>query len=187
MLAEIFKNKYAFLNTCTDFRYEDIFASANNECIFDVLVYAIKRDKKAFLRLLQENADELNSFSDYSLLWKPDFWKICNLNSLNKKDLLILKKETAISLDTMKDYGPFTFQEILAVGKQCDKIQRIYVGLDPVLGVDEKLKRIRQLCHESMEWDCISWNDIPVISQMLSRESLVSYRDRHGNPVWKTG
>lgn len=141
----------------------------------------LSKTKKSFLRLLQENVNELKDFSDYSLLWKPDFWKICNLNSLNKKDLLSLKNKTAISLDTLKDYGPFTFQEILTVGKQCDKIQRIYVDLDSALGIDEKLKRIRQLCHESMEWDRISWNDIPVISQMLSRESLVSYRDRHGN------
>lgn len=145
------------------------------------MTYAVEQNKKSFLRLLQENVDELKDFSDYSLLWIPDFWKICNLNSLNKKDLLILKNKTAICLDIMKDYGPFTFQEILAVGKQCDKIQRIYVDLDSALGIDEKLKRIRQLCHESMEWDRISWNDIPVISQMLSRESLVSYRDRHGN------
>ena len=181
MLAEIFKNKYSFLNVCTGFRYSNIFVSVQNECVFDLLTYAIGQNKKSFLRLLQENVDELKDFSDYSLLWKPDFWKICNLNSLNKKDLLILKKETAISLDTLKDSGPFTFQEILAVGKQCDKIQRIYVGLDSALGIDEKLKRIRQLCHESMEWDRISWNDIPVMSQMLSRESLVSYRDRHGN------
>lgn len=181
MLAEIFKSKYSFLNVCTGFRYSNIFVSVQNECVFDLLTYAIEQNKKSFLRLLQENVDELKDFSDYSLLWKPDFWKICNLNSLNKKDLLSLKNKTAISLDTLKDYGPFTFQEILAVGKQCDKIQRIYVGLDSALGIDEKLKRIRQLCHESMEWDRISWNDIPVISQMLSRESLVSYRDRHGN------
>ena len=145
------------------------------------MTYAVEQNKKSFLRLLQENVDELKDFSDYSLLWKPDFWKICNLNSLNEKDLLILKKETAISLDTMKDYGPFTFQEILFVGKQCDKIQRIYVGLDSALGIDEKLKRIRQLCHESMEWDRISWKNLPVISQMLSNEALVSYRDRNNN------
>lgn len=181
MLAEIFKNKYSFLNVCTGFRYSNIFVSVQNDHIFDLLVYAIEQNKKSFLRLLQENVDELNDFSDYSLLWKSDFWKICNLNSLNKKDLLILKKETAISLDTLKDYGPFTFQEILFVGKQCDKIQRIYVGLDPVLGIDEKLKRIRQLCHESMEWDRISWKNLPVISKMLSNEALVSYRDRHNN------
>lgn len=181
MLAEIFKSKYSFLNVCTGFRYSNIFVSVQNECVFDLLTYAIEQNKKSFLRLLQENVDELKDFSDYSLLWKPDFWKICNLNSLNKKDLLSLKNKTAISLDTLKDYGPFTFQEILTVGRQCDKIQRIYVDLDSALGIDEKLKRIRQLCHESMEWDRISWNDIPVISQMLSRESLVSYRDRHGN------
>lgn len=181
MLAEIFKSKYSFLNVCTGFRYSNIFVSVQNECVFDLLTYAIEQNKKSFLRLLQENVDELKDFSDYSLLWKPDFWKICNLNSLNKKDLLSLKNKTAISLDILKDYGPFTFQEILTVGKQCDKIQRIYVDLDSALGIDEKLKRIRQLCHESMEWDRISWNDIPVISQMLSRESLVSYRDRHNN------
>lgn len=90
MLAEIFKNKYSFLNVCTGFRYSNIFVSVQNECVFDLLTYAVEQNKKSFLRLLQENVDELKDFSDYSLLWKPDFWKICNLNSLNKKDSLDL-------------------------------------------------------------------------------------------------
>lgn len=181
MTEESLRNKYTFLNACTNDHYAPILKVIQKENMFDLLVYAIEQNKKSFLRLLQEHIENLKEFPEKSLLWNPNFWKICNLNSLNKKDLLTLKNETAISLDILKDYGPFTFQEILTVGKQCNKIRRIYVGLDQTLGVDEKLKRIRQLCHESMEWGCISKQDFPVISKMLSRESLISYRDRHEN------
>lgn len=176
---EALTDRSHFLNACTDFHYQNLFLTAKNSGELDLLTYAVSHGKKAFLRLLEENWDLVRKIPVNAILWEETFWNICNLNSLRKKDLEALTKDDYISLKLLEDHGPFTFQEIWTVGRQKYQVRSVYVCLDPVLGVDEKLKRIRQLFHGSIEWDRFSELDLPKIAKVLSRESIVSYRDRH--------
>lgn len=176
---EALTDRSHFLNACTDLHYQNLFLTAGTNGELDLLTYAVSHGKKAFLRLLEENWNLIRKIPVNAILWEETFWSICNLNTLNKKDLEVLTKDDYISLELLKDHGPFTFQEIWTLGRQKYPVRSVYVCLDPALGVDEKLKRIRQLFHGSIEWDRFSELDLPRIARALSRESIVSYRDRH--------
>ena len=69
--------------------------------------------------------------------------------------------------------GTYTFQEIITLCKQKDWIRGVYVGLNPDLRVDEKLRRIRQLFHGiDIALSCDLYESA---SAALSEESFEEY------------
>ena len=185
----IFTSEAYFLSACTGGKYLELtkkILDTGNSTLLLLMKYAIKQNKKAFLRLLDEETELFNHLPNRSILYMTDFWNCCNLNALSKKNIeLLLKKDNKGYVYTMHNCKikilaekQRTFNEIITVGVQDHKIQEIYSFLDDSLGVDEKLRRIRQLFHETMEWENFASEDSQFAAKALSRIPLMDYREQ---------
>lgn len=191
--TETFGNAVAtrsgFLAVCTGNRYTPLVqkvqsAAGYHDPMMDLIQYCIIHHKKSFLRLIEEKLELFLQMPNNSILYLGSFWSLCNLNTLQEKDIqTLLKKDEKgaflysqrnASLKCLK--GSYTFQELALLSIQCDWIRNIYSQLNPALRVDEKMRRIRQLLHSSKLK--LIYLDAEASANALSRESLEDYEKR---------
>ena len=174
-----------FLAVCTGNRYtglvEQIKEKAEDDCYLNFVIEMIRERKKSFLRLMEENLDLFLQIPYSSVIFDPRFRDLCNMNTLQEKDMrTLLKKNDEVGYLYTKNTmnyrylnGTYTFQEIITLCKQKDWIRGVYVGLNPDLRVDEKLRRIRQLFHGiDIALSCDLYESA---SAALSEESFEEY------------
>lgn len=127
--------------------------------------------KKSYEKKLLEagfsNMDILNLNKDLQKLQKYDEDKEKYLYTTNNIDLSLFYNHT------------YTFPEFLSISPKNRKLIEIYNSLDPSMRVDEKLRRIRQLFHESIRMDNFPEDLISAVAKTLSKEPLSDYINRH--------
>ena len=124
-----------------------------------------------------------------SILFSNEFWQLCNMNTLTIKDLQKLQKfdkdkekylYTTNNIDLSYFYSnTYTFPEFLTISLKNRKLIEIYNLLEPSMRIDEKLRRIRQLFHESIRMDGFPEDLISSAAKALSKETLSDYINRH--------
>lgn len=116
------------------------------ECYQEPLIaYALQNKKKAFIRLIRQNADAFHKIGDKSVLYCPLFYKECiNINTLNGTDLLRLAGMTAsVHKVERLAHNNLTFKEFEVLYASRAEVIELYYSLD-IPSVDEKLNIIRE-------------------------------------------
>lgn len=177
----------SFLSACTGNKYEKLMKEIDSGSYSHIEAFARKcliNNKTACLRLMQDNLKEFAKLPINSILFSNEFWQLCNMNTLTIKDLQKLQKYkylyTTNNIDLSLFYNhTYTFPEFLSISLKNRKLIEIYNSLDPSMRVDEKLRRIRQLFHESIRMDNFPENLISAVAKTLSKEPLSDYINRH--------
>lgn len=177
----------SFLSACTGNKYEKLMKEIDSGSYSHIEAFARKcliNNKTACLRLMQDNLKEFAKLPINSILFSNEFWQLCNMNTLTIKDLQKLQKYkylyTTNNIDLSLFYNhTYTFPEFLSISLKNRKLIEIYNSLDPSMRVDEKLRRIRQLFHESIRMDNFPEDLISAVAKTLSKEPLSDYINRH--------
>lgn len=182
----------SFLSACTNNRYEKLMKEIDSGSYSHIEAFVRKclsSNKTACLRLMQDNLEEFAKLPLNSVLLADEFWKLCNMNTLTIKDLKKLQKYdedkekylyTINNIDLSCFYNhTYTFPEFLSISLKNRKLIKIYNSLNPSMRVDEKLRRIRQLFHESIRMDSFPQDLISSAAKALSKEPLSDYINRH--------
>ena len=181
--------KASFLAVCTGNRYTDLVnrivsAPRSSDRTTEIVLDAITKHKKAFLRLMENNLDLFLELPMTSILYDKSFWKNCNVNSLQINDIRTLLKRGKdgkfIYIEKAGNFlltegRDFTFQEISTLYTMPQWIHWVYLRLDESLRRDEKLKRIRQLFHKEIYDYHLTMDDCIVAAAAISKRSLEDY------------
>lgn len=184
----------SFLSVCTGNRYEKLMKEIDSGSYSHIEAFARKclsNNKTACLRLMQDNLKEFAKLPINSILFSDEFWQLCNVNTLTIKDLQKLQKfdkdkekylYTTNNIDLSYFYSnTYTFPEFLSISLKNRKLIEIYNLLKPSMRIDEKLRRIRQLFHESIRMDSFPQDLISSAAIALSKEPLSDYINRHSD------
>lgn len=186
-MVESVVTKASFLAVCTGNRYTGLVNRIVNDPrssdrTTEIVLDAITKHKKAFLRLMENNLDLFLELPITSILYNKTFWKICNVNTLQINDIRTLLKRGKdgkfIYIDgnfLFTEGRDFTFQEISTLYTMPQWIHRVYVRLDGSLRRDEKLKRIRQLFHKEIYDHHLTMNDCIAAAAAISKRSFEDY------------
>ncbi len=140
------KDRIAYIS----FFYNNPFVDQwKGEYMEGLIIYAISRKKKAFLRLIQENTDIFMSLPCTSVLFQAEFYShIVNINSLNRKNLTQcgkMKNCPAEILEIFYDKDR-TFQEFAILCDMPAEYAKLYFLLE-IPRVDDRLRVIREIIH----------------------------------------
>lgn len=144
----------------------------------ELLIYAIKNRKKAFLRLCRENPEILSKMPYKSALADEDFYKnYVNLNSINRKDL-----QDCLSLKWQCEYkkymcrSNYTFAEVKTL---MELPSEEYVSLYHFLTyekVDDRLRVIRECGNSEFLISELSEEALNKLAGFLSKMSLSRWK-----------
>ena len=133
---------FVYGNKLKKFRLDSIYGKKE-----DLIIYAIRENKKSFLKLIEDNMEDFLSIPSNSVLYHEKFYSVyTNLNEITLKNLIKLKTmnyETNSKLDILKEQK-FTFDEISTLYNANKEYIKLYNELLD-LKVDDRMLRIRQL------------------------------------------
>ena len=143
--AEVFSSKVSYVNTLYQNPVSKISLSSLSEEKSELLLYAITQKKKAFLNLINEEAELFYDLPNASMLLKKEVYqKYINLNTLNRKNLkdsadLILSRDR-FELLVKREH---TFEELKLLCTAKEAVIRLYEQL--TCKCDERLLVLREL------------------------------------------
>lgn len=142
---------YSFMMFLYEEQYPELFkVMANNldigEKKLDMIYYALKNKKKAFLKLIVENMDVFSKINSDSEFFSKEFRQKINLNTLNKENLKFVKEHylynTHLFNEVPEGYT-LTFNEYLLLVEKQYLARDVYFKLN-VSRVDDKIKIISE-------------------------------------------
>ena len=143
--AEVFSSKVSYVNTLYQNPLSKISLSSLSEEKSEILLYAITQKKKAFLNLINEEAELFSDLPNASMLLKKEVYQgYLNLNTLNRKNLkdsadLILSRDR-FELLVKREH---TFEELKLLCTAKEAVIRLYEQL--TCKSDERLLVLREL------------------------------------------
>lgn len=137
----------------------------------ELVIFAIVKKKKAFVKLVHDNFDLYCSISGRSILFHRTFYEKCvNVNSLNKKNLedcKTLLDMKGISWDLIVDRG-YTFDEVALIYDLPEEYLQLY-GYFSARRTDERLRIMREIVRKQ----CLSEDmDLANLSEMLIKKPM---------------
>ena len=143
--AEVFSSKVSYVNTLYQNPLSKISLSSLSVEKSELLLYAITQKKKAFLNLINEEAELFYDLPNASMLLKKEVYQeYINLNTLNRKNLkdsadLILSRDR-FELLAKREH---TFEELKLLCTAKEAVIRLYEQL--TCKCDERLLVLREL------------------------------------------
>ena len=143
--AEVFSSKVSYVNTLYQNPLSKISLSSLSVEKSELLLYAITQKKKAFLNLINEEAELFYDLPNASMLLKKEVYQeYINLNTLNRKNLkdsadLILLRDR-FELLAKREH---TFEELKLLCTAKEAVIRLYEQL--TCKCDERLLVLREL------------------------------------------
>lgn len=170
--AEVFSGKVSYVNTLYQNPLSKISLSSLSEEKSEILLYAITQKKKAFLNLINEEAELFYDLPNASMLLKKEVYQgYLNLNTLNRKNLkdsvdLILSQDR-FELLAKREH---TFEELKLLCTAKEAVIRLYEQL--TCKSDERLLVLRELikreCVPHSFWE----GQIEPLAAALSKKPL---------------
>lgn len=163
-------------------KYHSLLNLKSSQKIVNLILYCINHHKWAFLKLLNDNFEWLNSRNDNALIFNSAFWNLVNLNSLNLNDL----NKTALPfsrdiLDMLKstDIKNLSFQEFTFFCSLSYKVAKylLIIFNNLLLNSDRKLVILKELKNiddvSYILYDCLDNDtDFKQLSSNLSIKPL---------------
>lgn len=188
-VIQVMQSETGFMNACTGNRYFSLMKKLHESMIETngrtFFRYAVLNKKKAFLKLADENFSFIENLPDTSILYMRNFTKICNINSLNVKNLQTLNKQNS-SGNFLYTYNEcelqefaatgreFTFNEIIKVCAQPSALRNIYIHLN-IDNIDRRLLTISQLLHTGFNFNSLSCEECIHIANSLSKKLFIDW------------
>lgn len=170
--AEVFSSKVSYVNTLYQNPVSKISLSSLSEEKSEILLYAITQKKKAFLNLINEEAELFYDLPNASMLLKKEVYQeYINLNTLNRKNLkdsadLILSRDR-FELLAKREH---TFEELKLLCTAKEALIRLYEQL--TCKCDERLMVLREL----IKRECVPYSfwkgQIEPLAAALSEKPL---------------
>ena len=170
--AEVFSGKVSYVNTLYQNPVSKISLSSLSEEKSEILLYAITQKKKAFLNLINEEAELFYDLPNASMLLKKEVYQeYINLNTLNRKNLkdsadLILLRDR-FELLAKREH---TFEELKLLCTAKEALIRLYEQL--TCKCDERLLVLRKL----IKRECVPYSfwkgQIEPLAAALSQKPL---------------
>lgn len=170
--AEVFSSKVSYVNTLYQNPVSKISLSSLSEEKSEILLYAITQKKKAFLNLINEEAELFYDLPNASMLLKKEVYQeYINLNTLNRKNLkdsadLILLRDR-FELLAKREH---TFEELKLLCTAKEAVIRLYEQL--TCKCDERLLVLREL----IKRECVPYSfwkgQIEPLAAALSQKPL---------------
>ena len=170
--AEVFSSKVSYVNTLYQNPVSKISLSSLSEEKSEILLYAITQKKKAFLNLINEEAELFYDLPNASMLLKKEVYQeYINLNTLNRKNLkdsadLILLRDR-FELLAKREH---TFEELKLLCTAKEAVIRLYEQL--TCKCDERLLVLREL----IKRECVPYSfwkgQIEPLAAALSEKPL---------------
>ena len=170
--AEVFSSKVSYVNTLYQNPVSKISLSSLSEEKSEILLYAITQKKKAFLNLINEEAELFYDLPNASMLLKKEVYQeYINLNTLNRKNLkdsadLILLRDR-FELLAKREH---TFEELKLLCTAKEALIRLYEQL--TCKCDERLLVLREL----IKRECVPYSfwkgQIEPLAAALSQKPL---------------
>ena len=170
--AEVFSGKVSYVNTLYQNPVSKISLSSLSEEKSEILLYAITQKKKAFLNLINEEAELFYDLPNASMLLKKEVYQeYINLNTLNRKNLkdsadLILSRDR-FELLAKREH---TFEELKLLCTAKEAVIELYEQL--TCKSDERLLVLRELikreCVPHSFWE----GQIEPLAAALSKKPL---------------
>ena len=170
--AEVFSSKVSYVNTLYQNPVSKISLSSLSEEKSEILLYAITQKKKAFLNLINEEAELFYDLPNASMLLKKEMYQeYINLNTLNRKNLkdsadLILSNDR-FELLAKREH---TFEELKLLCTAKEALIRLYEQL--TCKCDERLLVLREL----IKRECVPYSfwkgQIEPLAAALSEKPL---------------
>ena len=170
--AEVFSSKVSYVNTLYQNPLSKISLSSLSEEKSEILLYAITQKKKAFLNLINEEAELFYDLPNASMLLKKEVYQeYINLNTLNRKNLkdsadLILSRDR-FELLAKREH---TFEELKLLCTAKEAVIRLYEQL--TCKCDERLLVLRKL----IKRECVPYSfwkgQIEPLAAALSQKPL---------------
>ena len=173
-LNSIFSNQSSYINfiygnKLTKFPTSDLYGDKE-----ELIIYAIREDKKSFLRLIEENMETFFDISVNSILFNKSFYtKYINLNELTIKHLERLRsmlRTFGASFNSLKEKN-YTFEEIATLYNAKKQYITLYNEMLD-LKVDERLLRIRQLIKKDLLSNITDDDDIFKLAEKIKIKPL---------------
>ena len=178
-VEKIFYNKSSYINFIFGNKLNNFPLEYITDKREEILIYAIRNNKKNFLKLIQENSDIFLDISEKSLLYNEDFYnRYVNLNTLTVKNL-----QELINLYTfgpnlyLLNNGNYTFEEIKLLCELPSKYIILYNELSG-LRIDEKMLIIKQLSKKNLLYHNIEDEDIQSLAKMLKEKHLYRWIEK---------
>ena len=170
--AEVFSSKVSYVNTLYQNPVSKISLSSLSEEKSEILLYAITQKKKAFLNLINEEAELFYDLPNASMLLKKEVYQeYINLNTLNRKNLkdsadLILSRDR-FELLAKREH---TFEELKLLCTAKEAVIELYEHL--TCKSDERLLVLREL----IKRECVPYSfwkgQIEPLAAALSKKPL---------------
>ena len=170
--AEVFSSKVSYVNTLYQNPVSKISLSSLSEEKSEILLYAITQKKKAFLNLINEEAELFYDLPNASMLLKKEVYQeYINLNTLNRKNLkdsadLILSRDR-FELLAKREH---TFEELKLLCTAKEAVIELYEQL--TCKSDERLLVLREL----IKRECVPYSfwkgQIEPLAAALSQKPL---------------
>ena len=170
--AEVFSSKVSYVNTLYQNPVSKISLSSLSEEKSEILLYAITQKKKAFLNLINEEAELFYDLPNASMLLKKEVYQeYINLNTLNRKNLkdsadLILSRDR-FELLAKREH---TFEELKLLCTAKEAVIELYEQL--TCKCDERLMVLREL----IKRECVPYSfwkgQIEPLAAALSKKPL---------------
>lgn len=144
----------------------------------DVLFYAIAHKKHHFLKLITENFEVFESLDSYVMLFDPEFYKRCNLNTLTCSNLEECRGNIRMQshLEELAE-REYTFAELKLLRYAAPVYRKLYNRLT-IARVDERLIVMRQLLKNHLLPEELNEEQLDVLAGRLSQKPLSVWHER---------
>lgn len=168
-------NKASYINYICGTSYDMQGYVEENESCEDILIYAIKHKKKAFIRLIETNKQYFNELPWDSLLFQKEFYeRYVNINGLSLNNLKDCKILTGPPL--VLPVGTYTFEEVKALHGMPREYAELY-GFLTIGKIDTKLLTVRQLAKRSLLKD-IDKDLFSGLARLLDVKTIYGYLEQ---------
>lgn len=167
-----------YVNLLCGSKFKNISLYGLTEAQQNLLIYAITHNKKHFIRLIDEHADQFLRLSIYSILFhKPLYHNHFNLNELTEKDLKDCGWMTIEGLpeSMLANDRQYTFAELKLLYNMPDAYAVLYRKLSAPR-LDDRIKVLRQLRKRNVLHEINREEDLIALARMLDQKPLANWR-----------
>ena len=167
---------FIFGNKISKMKLNDLNTNQEN-----IVIYAIRNNKKGFLKLIQENQMEFFQIPRNSIIYEEEVYsKYLNINALNRNNLKELQymNENKSYFYLLEDYFVCTFNELKALYNSKNASYYSLYNHFRDLKIDERLIRIKQLINKNLLNKEFTDENIRILGEMLNIKPLYDWLEK---------
>ncbi|MBP3254924.1 MAG: hypothetical protein J6M60_00320 [Clostridia bacterium] len=179
-LKKIFSSRTEYINFIYGSKLKKFPMDMLNSVRENLIIYAISKNKKSFLKLIEENSEAFFAIPYNSILYSEEFYKkYVNLNAitikhLNKLNSMIFYNYS--NINKLKE-GHYTFEEISTLYNESEAYILLYNELLD-LKIDDRLLRIKQFIKKNLLEKDYSVCEIQGLAKKIKEKPLYMWLEQ---------